>query len=378
MGSPQDQTVTTADAPLRILVVEDVEADFELLVVTLKRQGVNAVCKRVETEVAMRIALSEHAWDAIISDHHLPAFSSGDALRVQRELARDKPFLIVSGTIGEDAAVEAMRNGADDYLIKGRLARLGGALNNAIAAARTRARKRAAERELSRSQQDLQALSAHLLTAVESERSAVARDIHDEIGSGLTSLKFDLATIARLGDEQVTAKARDGTQQITALMQACERLIKELRPPVLDAGLEPALQWLVKRFGERTGIASKLHCHQRRDSLPANIELACYRTVQEALNNVMKHAKATQVTIDLVIGLHDLSLEISDNGVGFSPNQVSKPTSFGLRGLTERIKQHDGWLDVTGSSTGTSTGTTVIVSMPLPGVDSDLERTADG
>lgn len=362
MVTTLDQTNEVSADPLRILVVEDVEADFELLVATLKRQGVVATCKRVETEVAMRVALLDHHWDAIISDHHLPAFSSGDALRVQRDLAPDKPFLIVSGTIGEDSAVAAMRAGADDYLIKGRLARLSGALNNAIAAARTRSRKRAAERELSRSQQDLQALSAHLLTAVETERSAVARDIHDEIGSGLTSLKFDLATMARIGSEQVAERAREGTQQVTALMQACQRLIKELRPPVLDAGLEPALQWLTKRFNERTGLQTKLQSHKSRDELPTDIELACYRTVQEALNNVMKHAQAKHVTISLVVGLHDLSLEISDDGIGFSREQLTKPTSFGLRGLTERVKQHDGWLDVNSSSAGT----TLVMSIPLP------------
>jgi len=362
MATSLDQTNDTLPDPLRILVVEDVESDFELLVATLQRQGIVAICKRVETEVAMRVALSGHTWDAIISDHHLPAFSSGDALRVQRELAPDKPFLIVSGTIGEDSAVAAMRDGADDYLIKGRLTRLGAALINAINAARDRARKRAAERELTRSRQELQALSAHLLTVVDAERNAVARDIHDEIGSGLTSLKFDLATIARIGDEQVAERARQGAQQVTLLMQACQRLIKELRPPVLDAGLEPAIQWLIKRFKERTGLEVRFQCHQRRHELPSDIELACYRTVQEALTNVMKHANARQITISLVISLHDLSLEFSDDGIGFSPEQLNKPTSFGLRGLTERVKQHDGWLDVNASPSGT----TLIMSIPLP------------
>ena len=348
---------------LRILVVEDMEADFELLVATLARQELHCVCKRVETEVALRVALREHHWDAIVSDHHLPGFSSDDALRVQRELAPDLPFIIVSGMIGEDAAVAAMRTGADDYLVKGRLARLSTALTNAINAARSRASRRAAERALARSQQELRALSNHLLKAVELERSAVARDIHDEIGSGLTTLKFDLAFIERHGTPQVAARAAESSSQVAALMDACQRLIKELRPPVLDAGLEPALRWLVRRFADRTGIATHLQCHQRRAQIPSALELVCYRTLQEALNNVAKHAQAANVEISLVIGEHDLSLEVADDGIGVKPEQLNKPDSFGLNGLQERIRQVDGWMEFA----ATGKGSTLIMSLPIVG-----------
>ena len=123
---------------IRILVVEDSEADYELLVETLGRQGLNVECRRVEEADTMAAALRDERWDAVISDHQMPRFSSGEALQTLRRSGKELPFLIVSGTIGEEVAVEAMRNGADDFLIKGRLARLGPALTNAMRAAESR------------------------------------------------------------------------------------------------------------------------------------------------------------------------------------------------------------------------------------------------
>nr|MBX2826017.1 response regulator [Gammaproteobacteria bacterium] len=99
--------------PLKILVVEDCEADFDLLEATLARQQIKARCNRVLTETQMRDSLNQIMPDAIICDHHLPEFSSDRALQVVHDLNLELPFLIVSGTIGEDAAVAAMRAGAD-------------------------------------------------------------------------------------------------------------------------------------------------------------------------------------------------------------------------------------------------------------------------
>lgn len=367
MATEPDRDSTRPPDPLRILVVEDDESDFELLAATLSRQQIHCQCRRVETEVAMRVALREHQWDAVISDHHLPAFSSQAALQVQREIAPDLPFIIVSGTIGEDSAVAAMREGADDYLIKGRLARLGGALMNAIEAARSRAHRRAAEAALARSRAELQALSTHLLSAVEAERNAIARDIHDEIGSGLTSLKFDMAFIERNTQSEVAARAAESSAQIAHLMDACQRLIKELRPPVLDAGLDAALRWLVRRFRSSTGIAAEFQCHQKRERLPEALELVCYRATQEALNNVAKHAQARRVQVSLVVGEHELSLEVSDDGIGFDTSTKAGADSFGLQGIRERVRQLDGWLEIDsrhGPDSG-QTGTTLILSLPV-------------
>jgi two-component system cell cycle sensor histidine kinase/response regulator CckA len=109
---------------LRILVVEDTPADAELLIHEIQNGGYEVFATRVETAEAMRSALHSDIWDVVISDYSLPAFSAPDALKLLRETGRDLPFIIVSGTIGEETAVESLKAGACDFLVKGRLARL--------------------------------------------------------------------------------------------------------------------------------------------------------------------------------------------------------------------------------------------------------------
>ena len=119
------------------------------------------------------------------------------------------PFILVSGEIGEDTAVEAMRNGASDYLLKNNLARLAPAMEHAIEAAEARRARVAADEELQASRQRLAELAQHLQTSVEQERSAIAREIHDDVGGSLTALNFDLAWIARhAASEPVRARAQ--------------------------------------------------------------------------------------------------------------------------------------------------------------------------
>ncbi len=358
---PPDDATGAQPAPLRLLVVEDSEADFDLLLHTLARQGLRCAATRVETRQAMRDQLAGQSFDAVICDHHLPSFSSGEAFEVLGASGLDLPFIIVSGTIGEEAAVAAMRLGADDYLIKGRLARLAAALRNAIAAAGSRRERREARAELARSQQALQALSGHLLDALEAERASIAREIHDEIGSGLTALQFDLAWIARHGGSTIADRAHRSRQQVIELMQAGQRLIRQLRPPVLDAGLVPAIEWQVRQARERTGLRIQLHVHGSDTDLDPDLALVCYRTLQESLTNISKHAQAGQASVSLVLGDQTVSLEVSDDGIGIKPDALDKPTSFGLRGLTERVTQRDGWLDVTPAERG---GTTLVMSLP--------------
>ncbi|MCZ8096965.1 MAG: response regulator, partial [Burkholderiales bacterium] len=106
----------TGDTPIRLLVVEDSELDHELLLRSLRKQRLEPDAVRVEDAAALQAALASGRWDAVVSDHHLPRFSSGEALRIVRSSGHDLPFIIVSGTIGEEAAVAAMQAGADDYL----------------------------------------------------------------------------------------------------------------------------------------------------------------------------------------------------------------------------------------------------------------------
>lgn len=135
--------------PLRVLIVEDSEDDALLLLMELQRSGYEPDVERVETREAMKEALGRREWDIVISDYVMPRFSGFDALNVLEESGLDLPFIIVSGNIGEDIAVQAMKAGAHDYILKGNLARLVPAIERELRDAEVRrARKRVEEERL--------------------------------------------------------------------------------------------------------------------------------------------------------------------------------------------------------------------------------------
>ena len=358
--------MSSTAAPLRVLHLEDSELDHELALAHLLRGGLNVRAQRVDGRAEFEAALGQR-WDAIVSDYNLPGFSGLEALEMVR--ARDPivPFILVSGEIGEDVAVAAMRNGASDYLLKNKLARLAPALEHAIDAARTHAAKLEADRELAASRQRLAELARHLQTRIEAERAAIAREIHDDVGGSLTAIKFDIDWIRRRSTEPaVQQRAASAMETVTHAIGASQRVMHNLRPAILEQGLVAALQWMAGRFEKRTGIECLFRTSHERvgidgHTLPDGVPLVAYRTAQEALTNISKHAQASRVSIDLSVSGGVLSLEISDNGRGLSRADLAKASSFGIRGLHERASTVDGWIDL---SSGPH-GTTLILSVPL-------------
>ncbi|MCC7496926.1 MAG: PAS domain S-box protein [Bryobacterales bacterium] len=132
--------------PLRVLLVEDCDDDAVLLVAALRRAGYQVTHSRIETAADLRLSVQVGRWDVVLCDHNLPDFDSLTALRLVRSIDPDVPFIIVSGTIGEDAAVEALKQGADDYLLKQNLRRLAPAVKRGLHDAENRRRRREAER----------------------------------------------------------------------------------------------------------------------------------------------------------------------------------------------------------------------------------------
>ena len=134
--------------PLKVLIIEDSEIDALLLLEQLKAGGYEPASRRVDNAEDLVAALEKQAWDVIFSDHNMPQFNSTEALEIVRSSAIDVPFIIVSGAIGEEAAVAAMRAGAQDYLMKGNMARLVAAVDRELMDARERRARRVAERAL--------------------------------------------------------------------------------------------------------------------------------------------------------------------------------------------------------------------------------------
>ncbi|MCI0527861.1 MAG: diguanylate cyclase, partial [Nitrospira sp.] len=134
--------------PIRILIVEDSEDDMILLLRELQRNGYEPIPRRVETLQAMQTALEQESWDLVVSDYSMPGFTGKEALVLFRKTGRDVPFIIVSGSIGDEIAVETMREGATDYLLKGNLKRLGPAVQRALQEVIERRERKLAEAAL--------------------------------------------------------------------------------------------------------------------------------------------------------------------------------------------------------------------------------------
>lgn len=349
--------------PLRVLHIEDSELDHELALAHLRRGGLDVQTRRVESEADFRAALEDEQWDVVLSDYNLPGFSGLTALEVLKGSGKVLPFILLSGEIGEDVAVEAMRNGANDYLLKNNLARLVPSMEHAIEATRTRVQKESADRALAASRQRLSELAQHLQTSVEMERAAIAREIHDDVGGSLTALKFDLAWILRHAiDRGVAERVQQALETVTHAIESSQRIMHNLRPAILEQGLVAAVQWLGARFEKRTGVPCHFRTsHDPMPPLPTGVPLVAYRTAQEALTNISKHAHASRVSVDLSLVRKVLSLEVSDNGRGLSREDLAKAKSFGIRGLHERAGTVGGWVDL---SSGPQ-GTTLILSIPL-------------
>lgn len=363
---------------LRLLHLEDSELDHQLMVAHLRRDGLLADTMRVDSEAAFLQALeADPPWDVVVSDYNLPGFSGLVALDLVKASGKQIPFILVSGEIGEDTAVEAMRNGASDYLLKNNLTRLAPALLHAVETHELLLARQRADRELGESKQRVHELAQHLQVSVEQERAAIAREIHDDVGGSLTALKFDLAWIARHSDSpEVLARVNSALETVSHAIEASQRVMHNLRPAILEQGLIAALQWMASRFEKRTGITCEFRSRHEHLSLPPGVPLVAYRTAQEALTNVSKHAQASQVHIDLSLAGGVLSLEVSDNGRGLNQEDLAKARSFGIRGLHERAGTVGGWIDL---SSGPG-GTTLILSVPLePDTDNmDLEITEPG
>ncbi|MCX2863814.1 response regulator [Paucibacter sp. PLA-PC-4] len=367
-------TVSSAERRLRVLHVEDSELDHQLIVAQLRRAGLDLDVHRVDTLAEVAQALTE-AWDAIVSDYNLPGFSGLVVLDMLKESKRLIPFVLVSGEIGEDTAVAAMRTGASDYLLKNNLARLAPALLHAIEANDMQCARLEADRELRKSKQRLHELAGHLQTSVEMERAAIAREIHDDVGGSLTALKFDLAWIARHAqDVAVRQRVQSALETVSYAIEASQRIMHNLRPAILEQGLVAAVQWMSMRFERRTGITTSMRTSHEQIQLPAGVPLVAYRTAQEALTNVSKHANASRVDIELSVDSGVLTLEVSDNGQGVAPGDLAKARSFGIRGLHERAATVGGWVDLSSNSRGTS----LILSVPLEAPDDSLAEDEAG
>lgn len=218
--------------------------------------------------------------------------------------------------------------------------------------------------ELAQSRHDLRRLSASVVQARENARLRIARELHDELGQRLSALKLDLASLDPAGgraayDERVASMLA----MLDDTMTSVRRIIADLRPLMLDdLGLNAAVDWLARESARRMGIDVKVRLGERDPALDKDASVAVYRMVQEALTNVARHARATEVRIELREAGGELLLRVQDNGSGFAAGALRKPTSFGLFGIRERAYTLGGTMEAGNRPGG---GARLCVRLPL-------------
>ncbi len=196
---------------------------------------------------------------------------------------------------------------------------------------------------------ELATLSAHLQVAGESEKSRLARELHDELGSILTASKMDVAWARGKLPAELTApreKLERAMKNLDAGIQIGRRIIEDLRPTTLASfGLTTAARELAQQAAEQAEWHLELDLPDHDPELPEDVEIALFRILQESVNNAAKYAQATRMRVALRCEKNDCQLEIQDNGIGFRRADV-RPKSHGLLGMQQRLHARGGRLDI--------------------------------
>jgi PAS domain S-box-containing protein len=212
----------------------------------------------------------------------------------------------------------------------------------------------------------LQALSRRLVEVQEEERRHLARELHDEIGQVLTSLKFALEASAAAPPEAVQAKIGEAQALIGDVLNRVRELSFDLRPALLDHfGLLPALRWLLDRYTASTGVRVDFQHAGLEERLAAELEVTAYRVVQEALTNIARHAQVRQAAVRLWADAETLTIQVEEEGVGFDPEAVmAAGRSSGLTGMHERVRLLGGRLAI---DSAPGAGSHLLAELPLRG-----------
>ncbi len=345
---------------LRVLQVEDSESDAALIVRNLEKSGYIVDAERVETAEQMRRGLARQTWDIIVADYQLPQFDAAEALRIRNATAREIPFIIVSGTIGEDCAVEMMRAGAQDYVLKHRMVRLAPAVQREIQSARAR---RELRHEYRRVEEQLRLQERNVeernLDVAESlrENTILLQEVHHRVRNNLQLICSLLAMqIGSMGDDDpLTDPLHRAHHRVLAMALVHEQFFQSKTHFDLN-------------FAEYIDmLAAKLYCAYSIDPTRVKIEtqieplqlsvddaMLCGLILNELLANALKHGftqnrgGVIQVRL-LKLDYNRAQLSVSDNGVGLPPGFNYQETStLGLTLVPALITQLGGDLSVNG------------------------------
>ena len=227
-------------------------------------------------------------------------------------------------------------------------------------------KRKQAEEQLIKLNEELRNLSAHLQSVRENERGRVAREIHDELGQALTALKMDVCWISNKldeGQESLHETTEAMNKLIDETLQKVKWISSGLRPSLLDdIGLADAVEWLVQEFQHVTGIACNVAISLDNTSLDRGRCTTVFRILQEALTNVFRHSSATKVAVSLKQVPGEIIFKLRDNGKGITQEQISDPKALGLIGMREYIHFGGGKIKINGTK---GKGTIITARIPI-------------
>ncbi len=221
------------------------------------------------------------------------------------------------------------------------------------------------QEELKRSEDMLRSLTKKLEDIREEERTRIAMELHDELGQVLTAIKIDLNSLIKKPPykKEIPEKISPIIMLVEDTINSVRKISTELRPVVIDRlGLPAAIEWQISETKKRLDINFKINIPDEINGLNKEQEVAVFRSFQEIMTNIARHSKATEVNIDIKSDEDKLMIIISDNGIGFTPDMISKKGGFGLLGIKERIRSVGGFMEI---NSKINFGTTLKIFIPL-------------
>jgi signal transduction histidine kinase len=376
--------------PLRVLLIEDSESDAALVVRHLESGGYHVQADRVETAGALRTALDGATYDVIIADHHLPQFDAPAALAIVRENGQDIPFLVVSGTIGEELAVAIMKAGAHDYLMKSHLARLAPAVGREIRDASARRELRHAEAERQRMEQELR--QSQKLESIGRMASAVAHDFNNlltvisgyaEFGLSELTPEDDLyEAFAQIGD--AAKRAADMTRRLLAFSRPQSVAPRDV---VLNELVRNFEKMLARAVGEKVKLDISLDPQAKViQTDPGQMEQVLMNLAVNA-RDAMPEGGRLKIETRSIAPTGQIQLSVSDTGGGMPPavmahifepffttKKEGKGTGLGLATVYGIVKQSQGTIEVQSEP---GKGTTFTLLFPATALQTCTPPAAD-
>jgi len=355
-----------------ILIVDDNSNNLLYLEVLLRNIQANLIqassgSEALEATKGVDLSLA-------ILDVQMPIMSGFELAELLNEnrLEQKIPIIFLTAGFPNNAKIEeGYQSGAVDYIIK--------PLNKTILTSKINVflelywqkqklienteKLRVSESALLIAKKELEQVNEYLVSAIEDERTAIAFQVHDELGQSMTALKIDLSWVKHNMEnkDQAEKKLDKMVEMTNDVIRKVQRISSELHPVMLDdLGLVAAIEWYCGEFEERTGIPCQLSLDELTMENPT-ISLAMFRILQEALTNVIRHANASSISIDLLNQSDTIILKIADNGQGIPADKPTSGKSFGIIAMRQRAQQCGGTIEFSSLS---KKGTNLVIKIP--------------